>query len=89
VARLEYIRLPLERILIEDDSLLFEPEEVVDPRTRLLTPVLIERVPQIIWSSGEAWSEANLWLLRRARLLLRDGLNNSSTFGENGSPLQG
>jgi hypothetical protein len=86
VARLEYIRLPLERILIEDDSLLFEPDEVVDPRSRLLTPVLIERVPQIIWSSGEAWSEANLWLLRRARLLL-SGKLKTDTVGANGKDL--
>ena len=86
MARLEYIRLPLERLVVENGSVRFERQEVVDPRTRIRMPVTAERVPQLVWHSGEFWGEANLWLLRRARLLL-SGKLKEETIGANGKDL--
>lgn len=83
MARLEYIRLPLERGLIEDDGVRFVPQEVVDPRTRLRMRVAAERVPQLLWASGDLWSEANLWFLARTRQLL-SGQLKEVTVGANG-----
>ncbi|MBZ4038082.1 site-specific integrase [Novilysobacter selenitireducens] len=86
MARLEYIRLPLERALVEEDVVHFVRQEVVDPRTRLRIPVTAERVPQLVWQRGEIWGEANIWLLRRARLLL-GGQLKEETIGANGKDL--
>jgi len=85
MARLEYIRLPLERGIVED-CVRFIPQEVVDPRTRLRMRVAAERVPQLLWDSGEFWSEANLWFLARTRLLL-SGQLKEETIGANGKDL--
>lgn len=84
--RLEYIRLPLERCEVENGAIRFVPQLVVDAKTRLRLPVVAERVPQIFWSTGEPWSEANLWLLKRARQLL-SGLLKEETIGANGKDL--
>lgn len=78
MARLEYIRLPLERGVVEGGTFRFQPQEVVDPRTRLRMPVTAERVPQIVWQGGDFWSEANLFLLRRARLMLSGQLKEET-----------
>ena len=74
MARVEYIRLPLTRPVVQDGAIRLEPEEVVDPLTRLRVPVTAEDVPQIVWNNGEFWSEANVWLLRRARSALSGDL---------------
>lgn len=86
MARLEYIRLSMERAVVENGAIRFEQQEVLDPGTRLLMPVNAERVPQIVWESGEFWGEANLWLLRRARLLL-SGQLKKETICANGKDL--
>ena len=86
MARLEYIRLPLERAFVENGAVRFKCQEVVDPRTRLRMPVAAERMPQIVWHNGEFWGEANLWLLRRTKLLLSGELKEE-TIGANGKDL--
>lgn len=86
MARLEYVRLPLERSVVESGAVRFERQEVVDPRSRLRMPVTVEWLPQIVWCHGEFWSEANLWLLRRARLML-SGRLKEGTIGANGKDL--
>lgn len=86
MARLEYIRLPLERAFVKNGAVCFKCQEVVDPRTRLRMPVAAERMPQIVWHNGEFWGEANLWLLRRTKLLLCGELKDE-TIGANGKDL--
>jgi len=56
VARLEYIRLPAQRIEVENDQVRW-----VATQGRV-----VERLPQIIWSNHSAWGEANLWALEQA-----------------------
>lgn len=86
MARLEYIRLPLERSVVDNGAVRFERQEVVDSRTRLRMPVTAERVPQIVWQSGDFWGEANLWLLRRVRMLLSGDIKEA-TIVANGKDL--
>jgi integrase len=86
MARLEYIRLPLERGVVEDDGVRFVPQEAIGPRTRLRMRVCGERVPQLLWASGDFWSEANLWFLARTRQLL-SGQIKEVTIGANGKDL--
>ncbi|PNS09761.1 tyrosine-type recombinase/integrase [Solilutibacter silvestris] len=78
--------MPLERSVVEDCVIRFVPQEVVDPRTRMKLHAAAERVPQLLWDSGEFWSEANLWLLARTRLLL-SGKLSEDTIGANGKDL--
>lgn len=86
MARLEHIRLSLERCEVEGSVVVFKQQLVVDPKTRLKMPVAPERVPQLLWASGEFWDEANLWLLARTRLLL-SGQLKEDTLSANGKDL--
>lgn len=86
MARIEYVCLPLEHCLVEDGGVRYVPQEVVDPRTRLRMPVVVKRVPQLLWASGALWEEANLWFLARARMLL-SGQLKEETIGSNGKDL--
>lgn len=86
MARLEYIRLPLERAVFEEGEVRYARQSVVDPRTRLPMPVTAKRVPQLVWANGEFWGEANLWLLSRARMSLSGDLKEE-TIGANGKDL--
>ena len=86
MARLEYIRLPLGRGIVEDNALRFVPQEIVDLRTRKKVRVVAERIPQLLWGNGDFWSEANLWFLARTRLLL-SGQLTEETIGANGKDL--
>lgn len=86
MARLEYIRLPLEICVVEDGEVRFVREESVDPRTRLKMPVAAELVPQLLWDRGALWDEANIWFLARTRLLL-SGQLKVDTIGANGKDL--
>lgn len=86
MARLEYMRLLLERCVVEGGAMRFVPQEIVDPRTRLRMSVAAARVPQLLWASGALWDEANLWFLARARLLL-SGQLKADTIGANGKDL--
>ena len=86
MARLKYIRFPLERGTVVDDALRFVPQEIVDQRTRLKVQVVAERIPQLLWGNGDFWSEANLWFLARTRLLL-GGRLAEETIGSNGKDL--
>lgn len=86
MARLEYIRLLLERGVVEDCHVRFLQQEVVDPRTRLKMCVAAERVPQLLWADGRFWSEANMWFLSRARYLL-SGKLKIDTIAANGKDL--
>lgn len=83
MARLEYISLPLERAAVQDGKVRFLRQLVADPRTNLKMPVTVERLPQLLWGTGEFWDEANLWFLSRARLLL-SGQLKADTIGANG-----
>lgn len=64
----------------------FVPQEIVDPRTRLKMRVTAERVPALLWATGDFWSEANLWFLSRARQML-SGQLKEDTIGANGKDL--
>lgn len=86
MARLEYICLSLGRCEVEDSAVVFKQQLFVNPKTRLKMPVAPERVPQLLWASGEFWDEANLWLLARARLLL-SGQLKEDTLSANGKDL--
>lgn len=72
--------------MVEVDSVAYKQQTVVDSRTGLRLPVAAGRIPQIIWKSGEPWSEVNVWLLSRARSLL-SGLLKEETVGANGKDL--
>lgn len=86
MARLEFVCLPLERCVVEDGAMRFVPQEIVDPRTRLKMRVTAERVPELLWATGDFWSEANLWFLSRARSVL-SGQLKEDTISANGKDL--
>lgn len=86
MARLEYIRMSLGRCEVESNAVVFKQQLVVDAKTGLKRPFAAERVPQLLWASGEFWDEANLWLLTRSRLLL-SGQLKEDTVTANGKDL--
>lgn len=86
MARLEYIRLPLARCEVDDSAVIFKQQLILDPKTRLKMPVTLEYVPQLLWTNGEFWDEANLWLLARSRLLV-SGQLKEDTISTNGKDL--
>lgn len=86
MARLEYVRIALERCTVDEDKIRFRTQKIVDARTGLAMPVIAKRIPQLLWANGEFWDEANLWLLARARLVL-SGQLKESTIGANGKDL--
>lgn len=69
MAKIEYIRLPLEHCNVDVDAITYRPTKIVDPRTRLPIEFVLEGIPQLLWDNGRFWTEANCWLLRRSRLL--------------------
>lgn len=69
MARLEFIRLPLARPSVQNGAVVYRPHLVVDPKTRVAIQVVLDRLPQLLWTSGKTWDEANLWLLSRSRLV--------------------
>lgn len=58
MARLEYIHYVPHRAVVEGHSVQWVPEVSVRA---------VEDLPQIFWSDGQPWSEANLWALEMAR----------------------
>lgn len=58
MANLEYIRYTPHRAEVDGRTVKWEPERSV--RT-------LDRLPQVFWSSGEPWSELNLWALEMGR----------------------
>lgn len=58
MARLEYIYYVPHRAVVEGHSVQWVPEVSVRA---------VEDLPQIFWSDGQPWSEANLWALEMAR----------------------
>jgi integrase len=58
MAHLEYIHYEPHRAVIEDQSIQWVRE--VSVRS-------VDRLPQIFWSDGQPWSEANLWALEMSR----------------------
>lgn len=57
MARLEYIRFTPMRESIIDGAVEWAPDQIGSP---------IQNLPQIFWSTGDGWVEANLWALDRA-----------------------
>lgn len=86
MARLEYVCLPLECCVVEGGATRFVAQEIVDPRTRLKIRVTADRIPELLWATGEFWSEANLWFLSRARRML-SGQLKEDTIVANGKDL--
>lgn len=57
MVRLEYIRFTPMRDSIDDGIVEWTPDQIGSP---------IHDLPQIFWSTGDGWVEANLWALDRA-----------------------
>ncbi|NMW22982.1 site-specific integrase [Rhodanobacter denitrificans] len=72
--------------MVEEGATRFVPQEIVDPRTRLKIRVTADRIPELLWATGEFWSEANLWFLSRARRML-SGQLKEDTIVANGKDL--
>lgn len=57
MASIETIKLSFSRCVVDGDLLAREPIPASD----------LESLPQVVWSNGLPWREANLWLYERAR----------------------
>lgn len=82
MARLVHCKINKMALFITSDQLDYQP--ILQHQKNLISKVIEFNLPQLYWSNGKTWDEANLWLFERLMLTRRGVHLKTKTVNRNG-----